>query len=111
MSLGLTRSIVPVALLLGLATGCARTSPPAARPLPRTLVEGSPFELRTLARGDAWLRHFLIQRQPLDALELFESPVDRPTTDALLQSLQQALLYRGAGDFAKSNSLLEWASQ
>lgn len=94
------------------AAGCAPSMHASSgRPIPRVLSENSPFLLRGLSAGDAWLRHYLMQNDPASALEILESPADRPTSDQLLLALNQAIIHRQAGEFAESNALLEWADQ
>lgn len=98
-------------LTAGMSAGCARNVQISARPLPHGLAEDSPFYLPGLSNGDAWLRYHLIRGDPAGALEIFESPADRPTSDALLLALHEAVVRRQAGEFDKSNELLEWADQ
>ncbi len=98
-------------LTAGSTAGCARTVQFPTRPLPTILSDDSPFRLAGLSTGDAWLRYHLIEGDPAGALEIFRSPADRPTSDTLLLSLQEAVVRRQAGEYAKSNELLEWADQ
>ena len=98
-------------LAAGTTAGCARSVHVPSRPIPNNLAADSPFLLPGLSTGDAWLRYHLIHGDPAAALEVFQSPADRPTSDPLLLSLDQAVIQRQAGEFEKSNVLLEWAAQ
>jgi hypothetical protein len=97
---------IAVMLILG---GCGTSSFVLTRPAPETLPAGSPLRVTTLPDADAWLRHHLVSAQPDGALTLLAVAGEEWIADKLLRALQQALVSRAAGEFARSNELLEWA--
>lgn len=98
-------------LLLGgaLLAGCASAPRWPALPAPETLSEISPLHSRTLARGDAWLRHYLMEGRADSAAALLAEGRGTAPGDELLRRLQLGLVLHEAGDHAGSNAAFEWA--
>lgn len=99
--------------VLALLAGCASsTVPRLARPAPELLPFDSPLRVPSLPEPDAWLRHHLMFGQRDSARALLDEEAGPPVvSDALLRSLQHALVLRADGDYEGSNDLLEWADQ
>jgi hypothetical protein len=96
-------------LLPALLAGCAghRGFPPL--PAPELLPPGSPLLSRTLSPSDAWLRHYLISGEYPTALDALGGGSPIAPDDRLLRALQEGLVLRQAGKYARSNEVLEWA--
>lgn len=97
------------ALLLLVLAGCAPRSGFPARPSPAVLPPGSPLLSRTLAEPDAWLRHHLMFGEHPQAIDALRPGSALAPGDRLLRALQEAVVLHQAGDFRRSNQLLEWA--
>lgn len=99
-------------VLLGvvLATGCAPRSGSLPRPAPETLPPGSPLRSVTLTDGDAWVRHHLMLGDYPSALRVLRESRARPS-DRLVRALQEGVVLHRAGDYERSNALLEWAER
>ena len=89
-------------------TGCAGGSRWPARPAPETIPQMSPLHSRTLAEGDAWLRHYLMLGKADSAAALLNGKDTAPGDD-LLRRLQLGLVLHEAGRHAESNAAFEWA--
>ena len=103
------------ALLLPLSivwlAGCATTRAlfPGEEVAP--LPFDSPVTSRSLETGDAWLRHYLILQDNAGAVEYLQQGREAKFSDPLLRALQGGLVTRSAGDFQRSNALLEEADK
>lgn len=99
-----------LALVLGLAlAGCATRQPMPTRPDPSTLPAESPLLSRTLREQDAWLRHYLLTGEHARAVEAMKPDSRLVPRDRLVRALQEGVILHEAGDFQKSNQVLEWA--
>lgn len=101
------RALAAGGLLLALA-GCAGRGAWPAYPSPDSLPPESPLRSRTLDRGDAWLRHYLMAGQPDSAVLLLDDSDTRPG-DELQRALQRGLVLHRAGRFTESNAAFEYA--
>lgn len=98
------------ALLLVLLGGCASGGTPGlSRPSPETLPPYSPLRVTSLQDGDAWLRHHLVSNDTEEALALVDPGRRDLHPDRLLRALQEAIVLREAGNYVRSNEVLEWA--
>jgi tetratricopeptide (TPR) repeat protein len=79
--------------------------------MPAAPGEMSPLYSRTLERGDAWLRHYLMEGKPDSAAALLRDGASTAPRDALLRRLQLGLVLHRAGKYAESNQAFEWAEQ
>lgn len=90
------------------AGGCASHGGSLARPSPEMLPAGSPLLSLTLEDGDAWIRHHLMFGEYTLALDLLDrSPV--APRDRLVRALQEGVVLHRAGEYERSNEVLEWA--
>lgn len=101
------RALATAGLLLVLAACAGRGAWPAY-PSPESLPPGSPLRSRTLDRGDAWLRHYLMAGRADSAVLLLDAPDTRPG-DELQRALQRGLVLHRAARFAESNAAFEYA--
>jgi uncharacterized protein len=99
-----------VSLVLAAAvSACASSGVPLPhRPAPGMLPPGSPLLSGSLNEGDAWLRQYVMSGDHGAALDLLRRSAERPR-DALLRSLQEAVVLHHAGRYAESNARFEWA--
>lgn len=96
-------------LLVALAAGgCAHRGGALARPGAESLPPGSPLRDRSMADGDAWLRHHVMYGEYQSALTFLEGRTGAPG-DPLWRALQRGLVLHQAGEFEASNTALEWA--
>jgi uncharacterized protein len=93
-----------------LLSGCGGRGYSLARPAPETLPANSPLRISSLPDSDAWLRHHMMFGETGPALKRLDQGKGEGA-DRLLRALQQALVLRYAGDYVRSNELLEWADQ
>ncbi|HEX7241782.1 MAG TPA: hypothetical protein VF263_15990 [Longimicrobiaceae bacterium] len=109
-ALPLLRAAAGGALLLALA-GCAGRGAYPRHPAPETLPPGSPLRSATLARGDAWLRHYLMAGDFDAALEMLAPGSRAAPGDELVRHLQLGVVLHQAGRWAESNAAFEWAER
>lgn len=103
-------AVAPLATaLVILLAACGPRVPMPTRPAWESLPPGSPLRSHTLSDKDAWLRHYVMFGEMPEALGAFgeESPLD--PRDDLLSALQEGLVLHEAGQYARSNDVLEWA--
>lgn len=106
MSTAGRRTALLLLVTLLVTSGCAARG--GSLPLPETVPSGSPLLSTTLEQGDAWLRHHLMLREYAQALELLEDSRVAPR-DRLVHALQAGLVLHRAGEYRRSNEVLEWA--
>lgn len=95
--------------LLAVLSGCAGRAPLPVRPSPETLPAESPLLSRSLGDSDAWLRHYLFIGDPRAAIDALGPKSPLSPRDALVRSLQHAIVLHEAGEYRRSNDALEWA--
>lgn len=100
--------VVLAALVSG--SGCGLRGGAPARPLPEALPLGSPLLSATLQRGDAWVRHHLMLAEYDEALQVLDDSRLAPG-DRLLRALQEGVVLHRAGEYARSNEVLDWAER
>jgi hypothetical protein len=103
----------PYAVLGMLALLAAAACAPANtlhRPPATSLLPGSPLLSSTLPETDAWVRHHVVLGEHDRALQLLgDSPI--APADDLVRALQKGVVLHEAGDYGRSNELLDWAEQ
>jgi uncharacterized protein len=100
-------AVLLAALLL--VSGCGPRVPMPTRPAWESLAVGSPLRSHTLSDKDAWLRHYVMFGEHPQAIGAFAEDSPLAPRDRLLRALQEGVALHEAGDYARSNTVLEWA--
>ena len=91
------------------AAACGHRVPMPTRPEWGSLPAGSPLRSHTLSERDAWLRHYVMFAEYPEAIGAFGEESPLAPGDRLLHALQEGVVLHEAGEYGRSNEVLEWA--